>query len=444
MRSLTIKKKSISYLFLWVLLFGAIFLRYVLYVDFPRPILLIIFTMLALRANKEELLAMSACCIPLHTSMNIHYGIIACILVYLIKYGKQMKFGVGFLPLIFLWVWELIHCFVYNYSIKESFAFVLPCIMTLIVMYSPIGEIHYERIMRTLSVCTLFMCFILICKLYLSFGNLQTLIVNMHRLGISVDEVDMYTEAYFNPNALGYFCLLSTTGLMQTFMSGRRKKTDLVFAFLLILFGGLTLSRTFMVCFVAMCVLFFFTTEGGISSKVKHLIKFSFVFIGVLLVLYIVSPEFLENIVGRWQEKDITAGRTDLFAMYNKYIIHSAESLFFGTGLGNMHAFANAYFGVSNIHSSHNGFQEILIAWGIPGAILCMMFLYCIIKRSKKVLSSQKLMNYIPLLLLLLKVQAGQLITSFYTLLMFMLAYLSLVYDFNKTNGKEEKQNNRV
>ena len=439
MRSLTIKKNSINYLFLWVCFFGLIYARYVLYIDFPRPILVVVFAMMAARANKEELLALSACCIPLHTSMNSYYGIGVCIIVYLIKYGKQMKFDVGFLPLLLLWIWELIHCFVYDYSVKDGFAFVLPCIMTLLVMYSPVEDVHYEKIMRTLSACTLFMCFTIICRLYLSSGDLQHLFVNMHRLGVSIEKVDAYKEAYFNQNALAYFCLLSMTGLLQIFVSGKKKEMDLVMVFLLTLFGILTLSRTFMVCFVAMCILFFFAMKGSVSIKIKRILKISFIFIVLMLMLYVLFPDILGNMVERWQTKDITAGRVDVFAMYNNFIIHSAKSLFFGTGLGNMRSAVNAYF-MTNAMVSHNGFQEILIVWGIPGAVLSAAFLYCIVKRSRRRFPEQKLINYIPLLLLLLKVQAGQLVTSVYTLLMFMLAYLSLTYNFNREDEKVENK----
>ena len=93
MKQLMIKKNSLSCLLLWMFFFAAIFVRYVLYIDFPRPILLAIFTIMVVRSNKEEILALSACCIPLYTSMNIYYGIFVCIIVYVIKYGKQMRFG---------------------------------------------------------------------------------------------------------------------------------------------------------------------------------------------------------------------------------------------------------------------------------------------------------------------------------------------------------------
>jgi len=58
------------------------------------------------------------------------------------------------------------------------------------------------------------------------------------------------------------------------------------------------------------------------------------------------------------------------------------------------------------------------------------------IVRAKKHSNVKGLINYIPLILLLVKVQVGQLITSFPTMLTFSLAYLSMCADFDNKNER--------
>ena len=430
MNGITVSKKQMKKNFLWIVLFGLIFLKYVIQIDFPQEVILFVFAIMVLMGNKEEIITLSACCIPLYTSMNYLYAVLTCLTVYLIRYGKEMKIGEAVFPVLFIWIWEIMHCVSDGTSIKDGIVFIMPYILCLFVMFSNIKEVRYGIVMRTLSVCILFMCFVVLSKLLVESGfQIKGMFMNMQRLGSLTGAEE--TGAYFNPNTLGYFCILSSTGLIQTILSGQGKKTDYLMIGVLIIFGLMTMSRTYLVCLLAMIFLFFLIKDKKKYGKVK--------FIGAILLaggvifgtLSIVFPSVLESLVMRLNVKDISSGRMELLAKYNEYSFHSSESLFFGTGLSGMNEKIKAYF-TTYINVPHNGIQEIFVVWGFPGLILFLLFLHSIIKKSRKVLPNQKLINYIPLILLLLKVQAGQLVTSFYTMLMFMLAYLSLCCDFRK------------
>ena len=62
--------------------------------------------------------------------------------------------------------------------------------------------------------------------------------------------------------------------------------------------------------------------------------------------------------------------------------------------------------------------------------ILFFGLFVAMIRRAGQFCPKRKLLNYIPLIILLVKSQAGQMLNSSYTMLAFSLAYLSMCQDF--------------
>lgn len=436
----TLIRRSIFYL-LWAILMVLIYLRYVVQIGFPREILLLIYAVIVLNGNRDEILAMCMCSIPLYTSFQYTFGVAVCIIVYIIKYGKEIRLGRGMIPIWLLWIWELLHCFSGGFSIKENIVFLFPYILCLLLMYSNIENVNYSVVVRTFAICTVFMCLVTLSKLLIDSGyNIERAFINMQRLGLSDSDTGT-VGAYFNPNTLGYFCVLASTGLIQLMVSGKHKMTDIIIVIVLVVCGILTTSRTYLACLLLMILLFLFSQKGKFSKKVKFVVAATLLAIVVVLIAIYLFPTAINNFILRFQVDDVSSGRMDLVKQYNQFIFSSTRNLFFGTGLYNFRAKIDVILGVVDVQVPHNGFQEILVIWGIPGFIIFMAFLYCLVKRSRCVFPKQKLINYIPLILLLVKVQAGQMVTAFYTMMMFSMAYLSLCYDFD---GKESIKNDKA
>ena len=92
--------------------------------------------------------------------------------------------------------------------------------------------------------------------------------------------------------------------------------------------------------------------------------------------------------------------------------------------------------GDTEMNVCHNGTQEVLVCWGLPGLIMFVWYIVEMIKRKPKGLK-RGIVNYIPLVLLLVAAQAGQLLTSGNKLLAFGLVYISLCYDFSGGNNEK-------
>lgn len=172
-----------------------------------------------------------------------------------------------------------------------------------------------------------------------------------------------------NSNSAAY---LSLTSFVCLLFSKDRYDLPFVIYIGLVLFsfvlGVCSFSRTFL-------FLVFFTLIAYIfAANVKN--KLKLVFVGVLCAIAAIScfPTLISSIFDvfstRLSSYDIgdAGGRTEIFAMYNQWLINNPAALFWGAGI-------NYYNEVTNLgHATHCGLQQILVCTGIIG-----LFLYSIV-----------------------------------------------------------------
>ena len=204
---------------------------------------------------------------------------------------------------------------------------------------------------------------------------------------------------------------------------------------IMLVFGALTSSRTYVACLLLMTFLFFCGYQGGILKKLQFLGGVLLILLVALLLLHKVVPDLLEYFIGRFFEADITTGRDDLMVNYHNFIIDNNWVMFFGTGIQN---YGEKLLVLHRVAANlpHNSIQEIIVAWGLPGLVLFGVLCLMLVLQAHKYNGRMNILNYIPLLIILFKSMAGQLLTSGYTLLAISYAYLSLCQDFSL---KEEK-----
>jgi hypothetical protein len=92
----------------------------------------------------------------------------------------------------------------------------------------------------------------------------------------------------------------------------------------------------------------------------------------------------------------------------------------------------------SAVNVPHNSIQEIVAAWGLPGLGMMIALFFMIVKESKQYGGRKILLNFIPLVVILVKSMAGQMISSGYTMLALVLAYLSLCQNFDLKNDSNQ------
>ena len=187
------------------------------------------------------------------------------------------------------------------------------------------------------------------------------------------------------------------------------------------------------------CFLFFVIgkQKGSFKKKIQLIFGLAALAAVAFLMLQLIFPRVLDLFLYRFTHYDLTTGRDGLFIQYSKFILSDFKNLFYGIGLNDLGNKSIIYYDIADV-VSHNGIQEIVLAWGIPGLILYGIFTFDLIASSRKVNPCQKLINYIPAILIFTKIQAGQIITSGYTLLTFALCYLSLCHNFYPDEAEQK------
>ena len=414
---------------LWLLL-GLITLRYSLQIDVPPVLFLVIIICMALVGDLNELVGILICCIALHESIDLFYALTFCLIILVLKFPKEIRLNPVVVPIFVMIVWELLHCFRADFSVMTFITNCIPLLLLAVLMCMDVRKTDYSFIVRAYAITLAVVCLSLVLKLlYLSDFNVLKTFAGLQRLGYDAAEVSLDGKGTIQTNTLGILCVLTTTGLMQLRMAGIGTSRDMMIAVSLMVFGALTASRTYLVCLVLMWVLLLFSQRGSLEKKLRFLGSMILLVLVALVLLYLVFPDLMEYYIGRFLEVDITTGRDVLMVKYGEFIRTNPKVMFFGLGLNH---FGDDLMTVHKVasHVPHNGIQELIIAWGLPGLLLFIWLWGIMIWRSRNFCREQKLLNYIPLIIILVKAQAGQMLNSSYTMLAFLYAYLSLCVDF--------------
>lgn len=411
-------------------------IRYGLQIGIPRIVLTGTVALIALMSDRDEILAIAIACIPLHEAVDFFIALVACAGVFVLKHYRSFRINISVCLVLLLIVWELLHCFTPAFSISTFLVSVVPLIFLAVILCANVADVDYGLVVRTLALVAAAMCIILLTNLIVQANfNVVVAIDGLRRLGL-IDEADQSSTMLgtaINPNALGIICVLSTTGLMQLRIIGQGRRTDSILLLILLVFGTLTSSRTFLACLLIMAVFLVLGQPGSIRRKLRLLCALMlFGFVALILLTWL-FPDVLEYYIKRFQEQDITTGRDRLMVAYHEFIFRNPDVMVFGIGLHEYgYKLLTAYRAAGNL--PHNGIQEIIVAWGFPGLILFGTLLLMIMQQARKYNRRPILLNHIPLLIILAKSMAGQFLTSNYTILALSYAYLSLTQDFTGRN----------
>lgn len=426
----------IRFICLLGLLLMAVAVRYAFQIDIPRVTFTLIFVVAALVGDRNEIISLMMCCIPLHESVDMFFSLVSCVLIYMLKFHRSMRVNSSIMVFLLMIIWELLHCFCTSFSIVRFLGTMIPLIVLAVFMSMDISKLDYPLIVRTLAFATFGVAATLFLNLMYSHNfDLLSAVAGLKRLGIAMEnsEASALVGSLINPNSLGIICVLSATGLIQIRNLKSGNRGDSVLAGAIILFGALTASRTYLVCLTAMAIFLIVSNGESIKQRVRFVGMLLVLVLLVLTVLSIVFPDLLSYYVSRFLKGDITTGRLDLMQLYHEYIMENPSVFAFGIGLQDFSLRLVEIYRIA-FNAPHNAIQELIVAWGIPGIFLIAAMIFCMYRVSGILWSRKKLLNSIPLLIVLLKSLAGQMITSTYTMLALSYAYLSLSTDLTPTD----------
>ena len=396
-------------------------------VNLPPVIILALCCALAFVSDRDELLTMVIVCIPLSAAFQYKYFILAATLIYILKFGKDIKYKHGIIPLLLMMALELAHGAFFTFSLYlylRNFAELIFCTVFLMCEHK---RIDYKLIVRTLAISSLVMMTIVLLNLLKQTGyNFQAIFEGTYRFGVGNEETVEYGINY-NANKLGFIANLSIAGLLQLNLAKIGKKIDYVIILMLALFGILTMSRTFLLISALIITLFIFSTQTSLITRTRNVLLIAIFIIAIFFFVKQTMPFIISRFTERFMVDDISNGRAGLFAFYTDHIFSSLKYMLVGIGLQNYgDRIFDIYGSFENV--CHNGPQEVIVCWGFIGLGLFIWYIYELISGTKKT-STRKLINFIPIIITSVAVQAGQLISNGDILLRFTLCAASLLWN---------------
>ena len=417
--------------------YGLFVVRNVLAIEFPISLYLIWVAVMAFAFNDTEIKALIISFIPLAPGFQSKYAALVCMIFLLIKYRKRLRVPMFLFILPILMFWELLHMGDGFSTIPEFLAGFAPLLCLAVVVSLPKKREDMSLFSRVLAITLTVSGLILIVSTVVgSHESLVSLIRDGFRLG-KIQEAENYQISY-NANELGFMCNIAIAGLLTNIYFENARKIDYIITLFLILIGCLTVSRAFLLCLAGTIVLYVILQNTTFSHKVKVFASVSLILIASLLILKISAPNIIDNYITRFSVDDITSGRTYLLEFYNDFITSSFERLFYGIGIQNMGEKVWYLEGVK-VNVPHNGYQQLIVAWGLVGLILMILFILYLVLHARKQNQRVQLMCYLPLFILLVNILAGQFVTSGTKLFSLIFIYL-MIYNGGAETEKIHKQ----
>lgn len=295
-------------------------------------------------------------------------------------------------------------------------------IVLLFTLIYDTSVLNYKKSIDIYLIGTVVLCVIIMVRTIITApSNWLWLFSNgWFRFGMA-SEATLGMVLQLNANSLAYYCIVGIACGMLAIISefGTSKIIGITSVILCTITGILTASRSFLIVMAIVLILTFIA-----MPKKKSVVFLCFmVLVGMILAGIALAqryPELIEGLIARLTDGNVLTGggRLALFKSYIDAFLLKPRLLFTGTGVVHYKQITGIY------NSMHNATEQIVICYGVIGAIVFLIGILRPAWRSMRINSSRKLIQLIPMIAVLLFVQTIQFINPE----MLMLPYIIAVY----------------
>jgi hypothetical protein len=306
----------------------------------------------------------------------------------------------------------------------EMFRFFIIFILAFVFLPSYNKDLDFTLILKAFILGTLSMVVIIMWQ-YLRVYDVSDFL----DLSIRVGDVERHfhlgpgLRVSNDPNLLG---IITSFAICTVLILNYRQSVSKLYLFFIpifLLFGFFTQSRTFIISVLILFVYYVFASflkgsARNAKKAVSSLLITVVLLVGTFLIIDTLFPQYIINLTTRFEVDDITNGRTVIFQGYNDFLRGNPRYIPFGAGL-------NFHRQVSGLPSVHNGFQQVLVSWGIVGCLIITIIMATLYKTST--LSSKfEPMYLLPLIMYIFPMQSTQWFSSSGIVLLNIIWFYSL------------------
>lgn len=405
--SKNLTQQSVLFVFFTVVIVVLLYMRDINGVETNKYIFVGLVSAYALVADYKHLMMLTAFVLPLTNGMPGNYIMpILCLLMAIKGVNKTKVPTVVWVSFFLFSVYELLHFLTFAPTFEAS-AYVGYCSFLFLLFF--IGGSYDSRsdeAMNALSFCLGVVVMLVI--ILLNFNQLvgDDFFEGSIRMGnvtkyLNEDKMALRT----NPNNIGLYSIASISIAFALWYYKKIPFWALAIIAIPSFIGGVySLSRTWMLSIALFALLFFVMRRG----KLRGSSSFILITVAVIAVFYFftkMNVSVLDSFNARFGGDETAGKRTTYFISYHNWMFETPWALFFGTG-------ALTYKEVTQLfYSTHNAFQQISLAYGIPGLVFFIYLLVSLIKRWRV---PGERMVYVPILIIGFFLQSSQFLNPFY------------------------------
>lgn len=242
--------------------------------------------------------------------------------------------------------------------------------------------------------------------------------------------IDRFSGLIGDPNYYSINLILAFILIIFLYMKGKISSiTMYVVCISIIIFGAMTGSKTFLLMLV---IIFIFMLIEMFKHKkyITAIICTIIIIVGIVLVVSGKISIFnivIERLNNATSISELTTERTDIWLMYTNNIFAHPLETFIGNGFGKGYTF-NRY--------PHNTYLDFINILGICGIYIFLYTWRCAVSFYKR---SKNLLNYIPLIIILMMYFSISMLSHYDMIYHIML--ITLVIFFNEDNLKRINTN---
>lgn len=367
--------------------------------------------------------------IPFTVGLPYYYIFGAGLIIFILKNLNKLVLNKFIIPLIALFVVELLSFIYGNYSIGGFIRFAIPLFFISLVIFNDKNNFDCEKMLLYFLLAATGAELSVVLQ-SISINGLDSLISAGVRLGDTSKL--LFKEGMrvsYNPNSLALLCALSTSILLVLLSRARHKLIILVLLVFQIFVGSMSLSRLFIVLLIIIALIYWLSLAKSIRRFFKGVALITILTIGVYTSINYYSPSLLASFSSRFAVEDISNGRLEIMALYFNVLEQHPGRIFFGVGLQDYQQKSGVF------EQSHNGLQEVLITWGIVGLLLVALYIFGIYRYGWRgvIKKNRKIIYLLPLIVVLVGIQSGQFFYSGNSALYFLPIYATM--RLAKNNG---------
>lgn len=400
--------------------------------DINRFVFISLATFACLISDKSRIYCLLAFLTPLAPGISLTYITSIAMVIVLIRQPKLYIQPVGIICMALILFIELLSAFRGFFSLVDYLRFAGIFLFSFLRTCDLKNEYDNEGIIH----CYIFGFWTAMASVLgqmLNTYSIEQILSLGVRFGNTREILDTAIEGMilsYNPNGLGFLCLLAGLFSLLLYQKNNKKWYLLSFSGATLL-GLMTQSRAFLLVYTLSMLLYTLLSCRSLRSILSTLFVFcvgaSSLIVGVLWLI----PEYVESLLLRFNDADISNGRGDILTYYFNDMFEYVDRLIFGVGLQN---YTQKY---GFLMSAHNATQEVIIAWGIIGLLLVATLFIVVFYNGRRHNSKANLVQYLPLVMYLFAIQSGQGFADTSGMLRIMVAYSAILIPMKYYSSQE-------